>query len=119
MKKILIVFNGIHFPAAAVSQATQMAREDGSLLYGIFINSLKLKQGLGYLFPNDLALTETNYTGESSEEEGRHLVASQIKRFEEECAIAGIPRKTRFYQQTSVQDLLAHSAYADLIIADT
>jgi nucleotide-binding universal stress UspA family protein len=119
MKKILLLFNGIHSPALVLTEAIAIARFEGANLQGIFINRLKIPQEFGYLFPNDLALVGSDYTPETEASESRRLVEANMQLFKDECELSGIPCQVSFYAETSVELLVQQSAYADLIIADT
>jgi nucleotide-binding universal stress UspA family protein len=119
MKKILLLFNGVHSPERVLTNAIAIARLEGASLQGIFINRLKIPQEYGYLFPNDLVLVGSDYTPETEAPDSRRLVEANMQLFKDECEVSGIPCQVSFYTETSVELLVQQSAYADLIITDT
>lgn len=118
MKKILVILNAGHIPQHVISSAIVIARKTSSFIHAVFLNDLKTTPEFSYPFPNDLALTGTNMTGEPAKLVNRKLIESELKVFKDECAHAGLACSCEIDETISVQHLLQISSFSDLIIAD-
>ena len=113
MKKILVVFNGINAPWHILRFATNIAKTNGSLVYGIFLMDREIKNP----YPNDMELTETDVTRGSVSEEDAILESHNITMFENICKISGVD--CQIEKDFLLEELIEQSRQADLIIADT
>ena len=116
MRKISIVFNGVHNPMHVIRFSILTAKENGYSIQGIFLND-EPSNFDGYPFPNDLSLTEETVTSETVEEETKRLLSSNIRFVEDECAGAGVPCSIE--RGASFNNLIEHSKTASFIALDT
>ena len=113
MKKILVVFNGINAPWHILRFATNIAKINGSLVYGIFLLDREIKNP----YPNDMELTETDVTRGSVSEEDAILESHNITMFENICKISGV--NCLIEKNVFLEELIEQSSQADLVIVDT
>lgn len=118
MKKLLVVFNGIHFPGHVLQYAIQIAKQSGSLIEGIF---LKIPASTDFYYPffNDMGATATNTGEESVVQEDADLISGNIRLFKTICTEAKVNFKLRLNITAALSRLLFESAYADLILIDS
>jgi len=118
MKKILIVLNGIQAPLHVISSAIEIAKQGNAFLYALFLVPSVNKPAFLYPFINDLALTAVPLTNQSSEQEDQQQTNDSIRLFKDMCTAANISFNISPRRDTSFEELVLHSAFADLIIAD-
>lgn len=116
MKKIMVVFNGIHTPTHVLQFAINAATQNQYSIQGIFLDD-EPSSNQGYPFPNDLYLTEEKVTSETIAEENEKILAGNIRFLEDECAIAGVPCSVE--KKISFKSLIDHTSTADLLALDT
>jgi hypothetical protein len=116
MKKIIFIINGFQLFHNDVEYAIQIAKREKAVLYGLFVHSLKPQEEEDYSFPNDLNLTDTDFTKESDKEEMLQLESAQVKVFEDTCNSGGISYKIQRIHENFLDALIDNSAFADLMI---
>src|SRR5690349_19230871 len=90
MKKIILLINGFQLLHHDLEYAIYIAKKENAILHGLFVYSLIPQEGQNYLFPNDLSLTNSDYTTASDREEIQQLENSEIKVFEDICTNSGV-----------------------------
>src|SRR5882724_6684896 len=118
MKKILVILNGTYIPSHVISSGIEMAKANNALLHAIFLIPPVYKPSLQYPFISDISLTGIALSGESVEQENQTITNDNIKMFSDACNAAHIAFKTSSSMETSLEELIQHSMFADLIIAD-
>ena len=118
MKKILVVLNGNIFPEHVVSSAITIAKTSPALLHAVFMNPMLETKDYDYSFPNDMSLTRNSITGDTADEESAEFLKVNAQLFEDMCNTAGINFLIEPGKQISLQGLIEHSAFSDLIITD-
>jgi len=118
MKKILIILNGTQAPLHVISSAIEIAKQDNSFLYALFLVPVVNKSALVYPFVNDWALTGTTVSDQSVEQEEQQQTDNNMRLFTDACAAANVSFKISPRRDTSYDELIHHSSFADLIIAD-
>ncbi len=118
MKKILVILNSVNAPSHVISSAIEIAKPGNALLHAVFLIPPVYKPSLEYPFISDMSLTEVAVTGESIEQENQDVTNHNIQLFSDACNDADISFKVSLSRETSLEELIQHSAFADLIIAD-
>ena len=118
MKKILIILNGAQAPLHVISSAVEIAKAGNALLHALFLVPVINKPNLVYPFVNDLALAGTPAPEQSYEEEDQKQTNDNIRLFIDACTAANIAFRIAPGGDISFDELIHHSAFADLIIAD-
>jgi len=116
MKKLLVVFNGIHIPMQVFQFAIDTAKKNEYSIEALFLHEER-SEHTGYAFPNDMALTEETVTSETVEEEKDGLLADNIHFVEHECGIAEV--SCNIQQQITFKEMILISESADLLLLDT
>lgn len=118
MKKILVILNGIHLSNNVLASAVNLGKSTEVFLHAIFLNDESHSSEYRYFFPNDLSTTENNLTGKSFAEEDREILETNIKLFEDECAVAGIKSEVETRRHLAITDLVRQSDFYDLLLID-
>jgi nucleotide-binding universal stress UspA family protein len=118
MKKILVAFNAINYSSSLAEFALKIAKQTNSVIHAVFLTP-KLAPVVQYPFPNDLPLASSGLisTGEM-EEESKKLVDAHFDFFRDDCAREGVECKTDPAVDITLDDLIDHSAFSDLILCD-
>lgn len=117
MKKILVVFNGAKFAYHVLEQAIAIARQDNSLLVGIFLRPPTSSETI-YPFINDLALTGSSYYLQDASVEDAAIIKTNVTLFRDTCGGASVNHSIHLDKGTPVNELLKESVFADLIVID-
>ena len=118
MKKILLVYNAETYSEHLTRFALKLSRQTGALLHAVFVSPLA-QQISQYPFPGTLPLVASELTGvEEIQRERQHLVSSNIDLFSTSCSEAGILFKADSDIDITIEDVIDHSAFADLILFD-
>lgn len=119
MRKILFIINGFQLFHNDLNYAIHIAEKEKAVLYGLFVQSLRPQEEENYSFPNDLNLTDTEFTKESDKEEMLQLESAQIKVFEDTCGSGGVNYKIQKIHENFLDVLIDNSAFADLMIINS
>lgn len=116
MKKILVIFSGLHFPYHSLDYAINLAKKSNALVTGVFLKINSERQE--YPFINDLSLTgDPDYLIESSGDMAE-VIRGNMELFRQRCEDEGIHHKIHFETGTPLKELLKETAFADLLITD-
>lgn len=118
MKRVMVIFNGLHISNYMVPAALKLAKSTHSFLHAIFLSQDTHQLEHSYFFPNDLTLTENKLTGKSIAEEDKEMIANNIRYFEDECRLMDVPCQVDTVYNYSLNELIAYSDYFDLILVD-
>ena len=118
MKKVLIVFNGVSYPGHVLDFAIKIAGIGSSLLHAVFMKPLHADEGMQYPFPNDLSLTEDKFSKLEEEQTDIKVIEGNKKIFKNDCAAGNIECNIDDELEIPLDDLIEHSKFSDLIIAD-
>ena len=118
MKKILLLLDGTELPMHVIHSAIAIARADNALLHALFIVPDIYKATPGYPFVIEPALAAPIMPGETIDEESRKKANDNIQLFVEICSEANILFSTSGGGETSFDDLMRQSAFADLVMVD-
>jgi hypothetical protein len=113
MKKVLIVFDGEHFPSAVLDFALQLNRKEQIMLAGVFLPSVDYAEVLTYYYYGQAVAPM--YLEEY--EEDPVAIKKNITRFEDFCIKHGI--RYRIHQNIKrkiVEELSYETRFADLMI---
>ena len=118
MKKIVVAFNATSYSGTLAEFAVKIAKTSRSVIHGIFL-SPSFAPVAQYPFPNDLPLASSGLiSAQQMLEEHQRLAKADMQVFREVCDEHGI--KCMIDQNTDVtlEELVDHSAFADLILCD-
>ena len=118
MKKLLVILNGADAPTHVISSAIAIAKATNAMLHAVFLIPFVYKAALAYPFLNDLSLATMDVSGVSIEEENQALTNDNIQLFVDACDNAKVTCKISSGHETPLEELIQHSAFADLVIAD-
>lgn len=118
MNKILVLYGGIGYSQALTETAVETARANAAFLQSVFLKPEHADEALNYPFPNDMNSVEEESEPESKEREDRRLKSTNRHLFKESCEAAGIACETDEKTETSVDELIDQSAFADLILME-
>ena len=118
MKKILIILNGTQTPHHIISSAIEIAKPDNSFLFALFLVPGVNKPAFIYPFVNDLALTANATVNRAARQEEQEQTSDNMRLFRDACIAANVSFKISPGRDTSYDELIHHSSFADLIIAD-
>ena len=118
MKKILILLNGTQAPLHVISSAIKIAKADNAFLYALFLVPAINKAALVYPFVSNLGLTGTLLSDQSAEQEELQQTNENVRLFKDACTAANVSFKISPRMDTPLSELIHHSSFADLIIAD-
>jgi len=118
MKKLLVVFNGIHFPTHVLRYAISIAQKSNSLIEGIF---LKIPGSTDFYYPffNDLGASGTHLSEKDMGHEDADLIGGNIRLFKTICTEANVKHKMHLNITAALNRLLYESAFADLLLIDS
>jgi len=117
MKKILVAFNANNYSNALSEFAIKIARQDNSIIHAVFL-APSLAPVAQYPFPNDLPLASSAWvSNEEMIKETQDLIDAHVQLFKHDCTNASIDC-TIENSDISLDDLIEHSAFADLILCD-
>ncbi|OJW79609.1 MAG: hypothetical protein BGO69_12835 [Bacteroidetes bacterium 46-16] len=119
MKKVLVVLNGIYTSTYVLNGAVNLAKETNAHLHAIFLNADHNGKEGGYFFPNDLALTENIFTGESIAAENEKMIDANVTMFQNDCETTGVSYTVDKRRRMALKDLVDYSIYFDFILADS
>jgi nucleotide-binding universal stress UspA family protein len=118
MKKILVVFNAANYSSSLSEFAINIAKQTGALLNAVFLTP-SLAPVVQYLFPNDLPLASSGLISTAEmEEENKKLIEAHLRFFNDDCTNANVSCKINNNTDTSLEDLIDHSAFSDFILCD-
>jgi nucleotide-binding universal stress UspA family protein len=118
MKKLLVAFNATNYSSSLAEFSLRMAKQTDSVIHAVFLTP-KLAPVVHYPFPNDLPLASTGLVStQEMEEENRKLVDSHLEFFRDDCAREGVACKIDPAVDMSLEDLIDHSAFSDLVLCD-
>lgn len=116
MKKILLVYNAEIYSEHLTWFAVKLSKQTGALLHAVFISPIA-EQMSGYPFPGTLPLGASEIIAvEEIHRQRRQLVLSNIELFSASCNEAGIPFTADSDIDITIEDVIDHSAFADLIL---
>ena len=114
MKKILVAFDSSSFSSGALDYALNLARQQKSLIVGVFIEDLSY---IGYatLFGEDYFAFDPKLL-QRMEKESEGKIDENIAAFTEKCKAANANFKAHRDKGVPANELIYESRYADLII---
>jgi nucleotide-binding universal stress UspA family protein len=117
MKRFIAAFDGRVYSEGTVQYAIHLATQTDSKLVGVFIQDLTLPPGLYAPFATQVPYLDvpTLLKSESKDEE---KVNKNIKLFVRACEKAGVKFEVHKDKGVPLQELLAESNFADLLIID-
>lgn len=118
MKKILVAFNAVNYSSSLSEFALNVGKQSGSTLHAVFLTP-SLAPVMQYPFPNDLPLASSGLVSTAEMvEENRKLVNSHLEFFRDDCNSANVKCTIDNTTDISLEDLIDHSAFSDLILCD-
>ena len=118
MKKIFLIFNGSRPVGHIVSSAVEIARVDNALLHAIFLMPVAYKPVPEFPFVTDQLLSGAT-SGRYVEQDNEVALENNIRMFKDACSAVNVAYKLSTGKNISLGELIQHSVYSDLIIADT
>jgi len=118
MKKLLLVFNGENYSEHLTDFAIKIAKQTEALLHALFTkDSARLM--VQYPFPNDLSLAAGQLVStEEMQRQNDKLVQANFALFRDACEEANVRYKIDGDNDITTDELVDHSAFADLILYD-
>ena len=117
MKKLLVAFNATNYSNSLAHFAIKIARHSHSVIHAVFLSPSFVP--VTYPFPNDLPLASTGLISTAEMiEESRKLTEADIQVFKDDCAAKGVSYSIDYSTNITLEDLIDHSAFADLILCD-
>lgn len=117
MKKMLVVFNGIDYPAHLVAYAIGLAGTDRSLLQAVVMRPFSLAGAVPYLVPNDLAVAPAPLMVYEDTRENTKLIEANLQSFREACREADV-KALAPQDSFDIEELTEQTAFSDLVLAD-
>jgi nucleotide-binding universal stress UspA family protein len=118
MKKLLVVFNGINYSSSLSSFAFKLAKQYSAVVHAVFICP-SVAEALGYPLTSPLPYTANNFViSREMDLQNQNLTAANIQVFKDTCLDESIACSVNPDMALSVDDLIDHSAFADLILCD-
>lgn len=119
MKKILVAFEASAYPSHLSAFAIKLATQTGALLHPVFVNKTNIYPVVGQPLSADYSFSAVPLiVDDTMLEDNTELIRSNARLFENECREAGVPCTIDGDTALFVENLIDHSAFADLIIAD-
>lgn len=116
MKKILLVVNGNNYSTELADFAIKIARRGNDLLHAVFVSPVA-HQMVHYPFPSDLPLAAAEVVGtEDMRNSYRELIKANMKLFKDSCVNKNISYLIDPDIDITIDELIDHSAFSDLII---
>lgn len=113
MKKILIVFDGEHFPEEVMQYAERMNEHNPILLTGIFLPSVEYTNLIYYMG----GMQGYNFTTLEDVEGDAKAIAANIERFKERCVQQGLEHRVHSSMSgTALNTIVRESRFADLLL---
>jgi hypothetical protein len=117
MKKLLVAFNATNYSSSLAQFAIAIARESNSVIHAVFLSPSLVP--VTYPFPNDLPLASTGLISTVEMiEESEELTKADIQLLNEDCTEAGVACTVEHSSSISLEDLIDHSAFSDIILCD-
>lgn len=117
MKKLLVAFNATNYSNALAQFAIKIARQSDSVVHAVFLSPSFVP--VTYPFPADLPLASTGLISTKEMiEESRKLTEADIQMFKDDCAAGNVSCTVNHSTDITLEDLIDHSAFADLILCD-
>ena len=118
MKKIFLIFNGSRSIGHIVSSAVEIAHADNALLHAVFLLPGAYKPVPEFPVVTDELLPGAS-SGRYAEQENQVVLENNIRMFKDACSAVNVSYKLSTGKNISLDELIQHSVYSDLIIADT
>ena len=118
MRKDLVVFNGVSYPTHVIAFARKIAKDGASLLHAVFTKPMHVSDSLQYPFPNDLSSTHDSVDAADEERTDLQAIQDNKQVFKDECQLDNITCTIDDEVDIVLDDLIEHSKFSDLIIAD-
>jgi len=117
MKKLLVAFNATSYSDTLARFAIKIARQSDSIIHAVFLGPSFVP--VTYPFPSDLPLASTGLIStQEMVEESQRLVDADIQAFKEDCAEGKVSCRIEQSADVTLEDLIDHSAFSDLILCD-
>jgi hypothetical protein len=117
MKKLLVAFNATNYSNSLAQFAIKIARQSHSFIHAVFLSPSFVP--VTYPYPSDLPLASTGLISTVEMiEESRKLTEADIQVFKDDCAAKGVSYSIDYSTNITLEDLIDHSAFADLILCD-
>ena len=111
MKKILLLLDVLHSPAAILSSIVRLAKEDDSFIQVLFLHRAHFQADLAYPLSADIPMLEAN------EKADHQLLEDNLQLVRDAFQVAGLPFRISD-EETLLDELLDNTAFSDLILAD-
>jgi nucleotide-binding universal stress UspA family protein len=118
MKKIVVAFNDFSLPVRVMDCAIEMAALHGATLVGLFMNSVEPVSGETYPWPNDINLTDKDFTKKTDTQEKLRLEQSITTLFKNACVDADIPFHIQEVHKNHLDVLSDQSEFTDMVLMD-
>ncbi len=115
MKFILVILNGIRLHYHVIDYAIQWAKNNSGSVHALFLKSSK-ETSPGYAFPSDLSLSETVTDKEEAKEDDETMISTNMQLVKEMVQMKDIPYKSELKIDARLNDVLAVSENASIII---
>ena len=115
MKKLLVVFGGTSYSNSLAEFALRLARTSRSLVHGVFVSPSTVPP-VQYPFPNDLSLTAADWATVDIIYQNQKLIEANIQVLKDSCAEENIACTIRSDTDITLDEVIDHSAFADLIV---
>ena|SRR6516164_311454 len=118
MKTIAIIFNGIHLPYHIVHYAIDKAKAQQAEIFALFLRC-KHESSKGYIFPSDMATTETKHAEREAAAQDDILLSDNMENIKQMVTHEKIPYRSALRIGTSVEEIASLTAGAALVIVDS
>ena len=118
MKKILVAFNATNYSANLAEFALKIAKQTNSVIHAAFLTPT-LAPVVQYPFPNDLPLASSGLIStQEMIEENKKMIRAHMEFFRDDCTRESVECKIDNTIDMTLEDLVDHSAFSDLILCD-
>lgn len=117
MKKLLVAFNATSYSRALADFAISIARHSNSVIHAVFLSPSFAP--ITYPYPTDLPLAASGLISTTGIlEESRELTEADMNLFKEDCEAKNVSYTIDQSASITLEDVIDHSAFADLILCD-
>ena len=117
MKKLLVAFNATNYSNALAQFAIKIARQSNSIIHAVFLSPSFVP--MAYPFPGDLPIASAGLIPTiETIEETKKLTEADMQLFRDDCAAHQVPCNIEQSNNITLENLIDHSAFTDLIFCD-
>jgi len=119
MKHILLAFDGSYFSEAALRYAIQLAKTEGAMIEGVFLEDISAYHQFSPIFEAPDVIGIADEVIEELKSSTRQSIEENVARFEESCAANAVHCKAEHEIGVPGVELIDRSMFTDVLIIGT